>query len=578
MPRSTIALLLSAILALPAGADERHVNTLAEATSPAQASYDYAQTVRNEVRASLKENPDRPSLEQAAQRLDQLAAWLDTPLPRELGTGSRPLYFRGVDVQRDLAAIHVRLGNTGKALDALETMQRYAWLGEAGAMILGDGAFAPLRGEPRFQAILQTTSTPSRMLKDFGADSPYRERLSVEERIAGLTQFWSDAREYFVHFDNAPQLDWNKTYLEFLPRVMAAETTFDYYRVLMQLAPLLRDGHTNIFAPQELQERFDARPPIVTELVGDTVLVIAVNSTALAGRLKVGDELVAVDGVPVKRHAEEKVAPFVSSSTPQDHALRTYSYQLLSGDAAEPVRLTLRDSAGRLREESVARGPQDLSKYEKFGFRMLAGDVAYLSLDHFDSDEGVKAFTKALPQIMRAKGLVIDVRRNGGGSTAHGERILEHLTRQAIPRAMSFMRGTSIVAGHQARLVAWEPVARSAPAHSSDGDVYEGPVAVLTGAATFSAAEDFVLAFNALKRGATIGATTGGSTGQPMNIRLPGGGWGRICIKRDLLPDGGTFVGRGLKPDIEAGPTVQSIRKGGDPVLERALAHLKSLR
>lgn len=572
MPRHPLAFLLCAILSLPAGAGEQL------GYSPAQASYDYAQTVRNEVSAALKDHPDRASLEQAASRLEQLLAWLDTPLTRDLGTGSRALYFRGLDVQRELAIIHLRLGNTDKALDALESMLDYGWLGDAMVAVLGDEAFAAIRGEPRFQAILRTSTTPQRMLKDLGADSPYRERLPVEERIAGLTQFWSDARQYFVHFDNAPELDWNKTYLEFLPRVMAAETTADYYQVLMQLAPLLRDGHTNIFAPQELEERFYARPPIVTELVGDTVLVVAVNSTALARRLKIGDELVAVDGVPVKRHAEEKVAPFVSSSTPQDHALRTYSYQLLAGDAARPVRLTLRDSAGRQREESVARGEQDLNSHEKFGFRMLAGDVAYISLDHFESDEGVKAFMKALPQIMRAKGLIIDVRRNGGGSGVHGERILEHLTRQAIPRAMSFMRGTSIVAGAQSRLVTWEPVARSAPAHSRDGDVYEGPVAVLTSAATFSAAEDFVLAFNALGRGATIGATTGGSTGQPMSIRLPGGGWGRICIKRDLLPDGGTFVGRGLKPDIEAGPTVQSIRKGVDPVLERALAHLRGLR
>ncbi|WP_236422703.1 S41 family peptidase, partial [Escherichia coli] len=88
-----------------------------------------------------------------------------------------------------------------------------------------------------------------------------------------------------------------------------------------------------------------------------------------------------------------------------------------SGDAAQPLRLTLRDGAGRLREESVARGPQDLTSHEQFGFRMLAGDVAYLSLDHFESDEGVKALTKVLPRIMRAKGLVIDVRKNGGGST-----------------------------------------------------------------------------------------------------------------------------------------------------------------
>jgi len=572
MPRSSLALALCAILALPAAAGER------PGYSPAQASYDYAQTVRNEVSASLEGKSDRASLERAATRLEQLQAWLDTPLTRDLGTGSRFLYFRGLDVQRELAIIHLRLGNTGKALDALETMLHYGWLGEAMTMVLADEAFTPIRNEPRFQAILRISSIPQRMLKDLGAASPYRERLPVEERIAGLTQFWSDARQYFVHFDNAPELDWNKTYLEFLPKVMAAETTLDYYRVLMQLAPLLRDGHTNIYAPQELNARFYARPPIVTELVDDTVLVVAVHSPALAKRLRVGDEVVAVDGVPVKRHAEDKVAPFVSSSTPQDHALRTYSYQLLAGDAAQPVRLTLRDSAGRQREESIMRGEQGPSTREQFGFQLLAGDIAYISLDHFESDAGVKAFTDALPRIMRAKGLIIDVRHNGGGSSLHGERILEHLTRQPIPRAMSFMRGTSIMARAESRLVTWEPVAHSVAAQQRDGDVFEGPVAVLTGARTFSAAEDFVLAFNALKRGFTVGATTGGSTGQPMSIRLPGGGAGRICIKRDLLPDGGKLVGVGLRPDIAVAPSVRSIRKGADPVLERALARLKGSR
>jgi len=579
MLRSTTALLLSAILALPAGAGERDVNALAEARSPAQASYDYAQTVRNEVRAGLKLKSDRPSLEQAAQRLEGLAAWLDTPLPRELGTGWGPLYFRGFDVQRDLAAIHAQLGNTDKALDALEAMQRYAWLGEAGAMLLGDKAFAPLRAEPRFLAILQANATPSRMLKDFGADSPYRERLGVEERIAGLTQFWADAREYFVHFDNAPQLDWNKTYLDFLPRVMAAETTLDYYRVLMQLAPLLRDSHTNIYPPEQLRDRFFARPALTTEFVDDAVLVTAVTSSALAGRVRVGDEIVAIDGVPVERYAEDKVAPFVSSSTPQDRLLRTYSYQLLAGDLAQPLRLTLRDAAGREREESVVRGSaQDMNTHEQFGFRMLEGDIAYLSLDHFESDAGVKAFTAALPKIMQAKGLVIDVRRNGGGSTLHGERILAHLTAQPIPRAMSFMRGNSITPDGQARMVTWEAMAQTGRAQHPGGNVFAGPVAVLTSAQTFSAAEDFVLAFNALRRGKTIGAVTGGSTGQPAAIKLPGGGWGRICIKRDLLPDGGKLVGVGLMPDIAAAPTLQSVRTGTDPVLERAASWLRTGR
>lgn len=50
------------------------------------------------------------------------------------------------------------------------------------------------------------------------------------------------------------------------------------------------------------------------------------------------------------------------------------------------------------------------------------------------------------------------------------------------------------------------------------------------------------------------------------------------CIKRALLPGGGKLVGLGLAPDIEASPTVQSVRKGADPVLERAVARLKDGR
>jgi len=561
------------MLALPAGAGEQ------PGYSPAQASYDYAQTVRNEVSATLEHNPDRTSLEQAAARLEQLLAWLDTPLTRDLGTGSRFLYFRGLDVQRDLAIIQLRLGHTDKALDALESMLHYGWLGEAMTAVLADKAFDAVRAAPRFQAILRTSAIPQRMLKDFGAGSPYRERLTVEERIAGLTQFWSDARQYFVHFDNAPELDWNQAYLEFLPRVMAAESTYDYYRVMMQFAPLLRDGHSNIYPPEQLAERFFARPALATALVEDKVVITGVTGAALTSRLRAGDEIVAIDGVPVRRYAEDNVAPFVSSSTPQDRVLRTYSYQLLMGDAALPVRLTLRDGAGRQREETVARSAaQDLAMHERFAFRMLPGGIAYIALDHFDSDEGVKAFTQALPRILRATGLVIDVRRNGGGSTAHGERILQHLTRQPIPRAMSFLRGSSIVRGEQARAVLWEPVTQTAQAQDSAPDVFAGPVAVLTSAQTFSAAEDFVLAFKALKRGATIGATTAGSTGQPTGVRLPGGGWGRFCFKRDLLPDGGKLVGVGIAPDIAAAPSLRSIRNGTDPVLERAIAHLRTGR
>jgi carboxyl-terminal processing protease len=96
------------------------------------------------------------------------------------------------------------------------------------------------------------------------------------------------------------------------------------------------------------------------------------------------------------------------------------------------------------------------------------------------------------------------------------------------------------------------------------------PVVVLTSARTFSAAEDFVVVFDAMHRGQIIGQPTGGSTGQPLMFKLPGGGSARICTKDDSYPDGKTFEGKGIVPQIIVEPSVADIRSGRDVVLEAA--------
>ena len=105
---------------------------------------------------------------------------------------------------------------------------------------------------------------------------------------------------------------------------------------------------------------------------------------------------------------------------------------------------------------------------------------------------------------------------------------------------------------------------------------FEGAVAVLAGPRTFSAGEDFLLAFDLLKRGIIVGEATGGSTGQPMSFALPGGGSARICIKRDVYPDGRAFVGKGISPHIESRQTVDAVRHGKDLVLAKALDEISA--
>jgi len=103
---------------------------------------------------------------------------------------------------------------------------------------------------------------------------------------------------------------------------------------------------------------------------------------------------------------------------------------------------------------------------------------------------------------------------------------------------------------------------------------YAGPVAVLSGTSTFSAAEDFLVAFDVMDRGPIIGQASGGSTGQPLGFYLPGGGTARITTKRDTYPDGSDFVGDGVQPDTLAPPTVDAFIEKRDLALEAASQYI----
>ena len=546
----------------------------------AMEAYEHAQSLRHQAGEKVDmKHPSAEGLEFAAAKLREALDYLATPQVRELGQGNLFLYARRQDVLRDYAGVLAMQGKKDEALGALEAMQQEAWYPSQVKLLLSP-EFASLRDEPRFKHVQATAEAAQRIWRIPAIATPYQALLSMEERIAGLSLFWSEARMGFAYFDHVPQLHWDQVYLDYLPRVMAAKSTEDYYRVLMQLAPLLRDGHTNIYPPKELESKFFARPPLRTERIDGHCYVADVYSASLGRRVMRGDEILAIDGVAVDRYAKESVEPNVSSSTPQDREFRTYTYELLLGDAERPVSLTLRAASGAVRTEEVARdGYTDISYPPQFTFRQI-GDVAYLSVDHFESDAGYKAFEKALPEILSSKALVLDLRRNGGGSTYYGLQILSYLVPDPLPIAKQRIRGeNSWFRASGPGSVYWVPAPGSDQGPSfKRKEHFTGPVAVLVGPQTFSAGEDFVMTFDAAKRGILVGSATAGSTGQPMSFALPGGGSARICIKRDTYPDGREFVGRGIEPNVAVSKTAEDLRAGRDPVLDRAVAELLKAR
>jgi hypothetical protein len=179
-----------------------------------------------------------------------------------------------------------------------------------------DKDFENIRQEAGFQAIVAELKRRQTFWDSPALKTPYQPNLSDAEKLAGLARIWSEAKHNFVWFANVPDLDWDKAYIDTIPRVLKTTSTLDYYRELRRLYALLRDGHTGVNMPIDLLDQIFSRPAIRTRLVEDKVLVIQVLDTDV--RIAVGTEVLEVDEVPVRQYAIERIA---RNSRPPRHKI-----------------------------------------------------------------------------------------------------------------------------------------------------------------------------------------------------------------------------------------------------------------
>jgi len=541
-----------------------------EPASPAMQAYDKLGVLREPADRLVDGRQQGSPLEvrAALAELDRALDFLDNPQTHDLAEGNLYLRYRRWDILREKAALLARLGDRAGAIAALDAASLMdstdaSKITPELAAVIADPAASAVRA--RYVASAKLADASAFKTRD-GAP------LTDAERVAGLSRIWSVARQSFAWFDHVPTLDWDRAYVAALPKVLAAKDTLAYYRELIRFTALLQDGHSNAYVPDSLLDRVYTRPGLRTARIEGTVVVTAVVDAALVqAHVNPGDELVAIDGIAVADYAARFVAPYQSASTPQDLELRTFKYMLLAGDARRSVRVTLRDAQGRRRDVTAARsGWTAVSTPADESFELRPDGIAVLTTTQFENDAASKLLEQHRHELMKARGFILDLRRNDGGNTRSGLAILSALDPAPLPQMAQRVRADNGYTQARGLGTAW----RELPADELEfppGPKFAGPVAVLIGPATFSAAEDTAATFKLMKRGVLVGTPSGGSTGQPLLFDLPGGGHARICVKRDGYPDGSDFVGKGVQPDIVVAPTLASVRAGSDPELARAV-------
>ncbi len=404
-------------------------------------------------------------------------------------------------------------------------------------------------------------------------NGPFEENLSDDLKLAGLSRLWLEVKLNFPNFAKVPDLDWDKAFLDFIPRVRASSSTYEYYRVLQQMCALLKDGHSNVFLPPELANRMEVNIPLRLDVIEGRVFVSRVESSTLAASgISPGMEILSIDGVAVQDYARVNRQPFATSNSPQSRELMLYSYGLLSGPRDKDVTVQFRDKNGTLSSRQIQRRAyDDQSSLPAFEMRQLSGNIVYVAINSFASELVQKEFEKNLPIIRAADGLILDVRENDGGSGALAYNILGYLTSTAFATPAFKSRQYVAIRRVWGTAGAWF-VSDSSKWEAKPQEYFSKPVVLLTGPRSLSATDVFADGFQLLHRGRIVGEATGGSTGDPLGYALPGGGFGRVATSTDT---GSGVVGRGVLPDVEVKRRVADFLEGRDAALDAGVAELR---
>jgi C-terminal processing protease CtpA/Prc len=421
--------------------------------------------------------------------------------------------------------------------------------------------------------------------------SPIPADLSDAEKLYGLSMLWREAAYNFAFFDQVPDLDWDAAYQAFIPQVLATGSTAAYYDVLARFVALLEDGHSRVWLPDP-ERTLRSYPWVLTRNVGEAVFVRNVGRS-LQERIPIGSVILTIDDTPSADYVRDEWLPMTFASTDHDRHDRAVS-RALHGPPGNPVTIRYETPSGEHRTLTLDRDRNTRDDEwavapgmgNRFEFRWLEDGIAYVAVNTFNDSGVVGDFRRALPELSSAKALVLDIRRNGGGNSSHGYRIAAHLsndtlltsswqTREHVASYKAWGRWSEQYAAYH-EMDAW----RDGGSHGTVAPAQDSrlivPTVVLQEHATYSAAEDFLVAIDGIPHITTIGRPSGGSTGQPLAVHLPGGGRANICTKRDTYPDGREFVGIGIPPDIVVETTVADMRAGRDPVLDRGLAVLRA--
>jgi carboxyl-terminal processing protease len=393
------------------------------------------------------------------------------------------------------------------------------------------------------------------------------QRLTLKDRKEVFEKVW---REIHDHYYDASfnGVDWDEVHRRYAPVVAATKKDQEFYALMSQMTSELHDAHTRFNSPEQWKN-FRRQQGVtvgfsVDDVDGKTVVtnVIPGTDAAHAG-IEPGMEVLRVDDTPVaERIAEIEKKRLPSSS---ERATRWFIYnRVFAGPVDTLVKVVLQRGDGSAFEATMRR--QIYSAVPEVTTHVLPSGNVYIRFDGFQHPI-TKEFRQALEKFHDAPGLILDLRRNGGGDLA----VLLPIAGYFFSQKTLFAKDSTRTGKPLSSYVGLFKLPLQLYVGRPGEQIYSGPVVVLVDAHSASSSEVFAAGMQDTLRAKVIGSQ---SCGCVLGIAKPrvmkGGGVLEMSEVLWFSPKGRKLEGTGIIPDKIVVPSVADLQRRRDPVLAEA--------
>jgi carboxyl-terminal processing protease len=400
-----------------------------------------------------------------------------------------------------------------------------------------------------------------------GSESPAKERLTARDRKDVFEKIWREIHDHYYD-PSYNGVDWNAVHQRYAPLVDATKNDQEFYALMSQMTSELHDAHTRFNSPEQWKN-FRQQQGVtvgfsVDDVDGKTVVTSVTPGTDAAhAGIEPGMVVLRVNDTPVAERITEIEKKRLPSST--ERATRWFIYnRVLAGPADSSVKVALQRGDGSVFEVSLRR--QIYSAAPEVTTHVLPSGNVYIRFDGFQHPI-TKEFRQALQKFRDAPGLILDLRRNGGGDLA----VLLPIAGYFFGKKTLFAKDSTRTGKPLSSYVGLFKLPLQLYVGRPGEQIYSGPVVILVDAHSASSSEVFAAGMQDTQRAKVVGSQ---SCGCVLGIAKPrvmkGGGVLEMSEVLWFSPKGRKLEGTGIIPDKIVTPSVADLQRRRDPVLAEA--------